>query len=353
MIIVRAQLARSVGLPTHCVVRSPLHVYPQDTGRQNLGRARGRRTRRRVCYLHDLSGPISLRELKARGLPLAHPELIYSMPDHLVSSKPGQQESGLAGHARYIPVLREESALQHFSFFDIDDDRQGIIHVVGPEQGITLPGLTAVCGDSHTSTHGGIGALAWGVGTSDLTHLLATGCLVDQKPKMMRITFEGSLPSGVTAKDMILSVIAQYGCKLGVGYAIEYAGQSVTDMSIESRLTLCNLSIELGARWGIVAPDDATLSYLQGRAFTPKNEDFDRAADYWRSLRSDDDASFDREIVVDISWTTWGSRPGNRLKGRLSIKSSSVPVPMAGWQTLKKRRPLFVASELPREWSPG
>jgi len=259
------------------------------------------------CYLHDLSGPISLRELKKRGLRLAHPELIYSMPDHLVSSKPGEQESGLAGHAKYIPVLREESAVQNFSFFDIDDDRQGIIHVVGPEQGITF----------HTSTHGGIGALAWGVGTSDLTHLLATGCLVDQKPKMMRITFEGSLPSGVTAKDMILSVIAQYGCKLGVGYAIEYAGQSVTEMSIESRLTLCNLSIELGARWGIVAPDDATFSYLQGRAFTPKEDDFDRAADYWRSLRSDDDASFDQEIVVDVSTLqsqiTWGTNPSHTI----------------------------------------
>jgi len=232
-------------------------------------------------FMHDLGGPMSLRELNARGLPIANPELTYAIPDHLVSSSPGKMDSGLAGHADYIPMLRAEEKKQGFHFFDIGDDRQGIIHVVGPEQGITLPGLTIVCGDSHTSTHGGIGALAWGIGTSDLTHLLATQCIVEQKPKSMRINFE------------------------------------VRDMSIESRLTVCNLAVELGGKRSLIAPDETTFEYLRGRPYAPSGEQFDQAVAHWRTLSSDEEAHFDREITVDVSdlhqQVSWGTNPSHTV----------------------------------------
>jgi len=268
-------------------------------------------------FMHDLGGPMSIRELNERGLPIANPELTYAMPDHLVSSLPGQMDSGLAGHADYIPVLRTEKKKQGFHFFDIGDDRQGIIHVVGPEQGITLPGLTIVCGDSHTSTHGGIGALAWGIGTSDLTHLLATQCIVEQKPKSMRIVFEGRLPDDTGAKDMILKLIADYGSKLGAGHVIEFAGPVIRDMTIESRLTVCNLAVELGTKRSLIAPDETTFDYLRGRAYAPSGEQFDQAVAHWRTLNSDEGAYFDREITVDVSdlhqQVSWGTNPSHTV----------------------------------------
>ncbi len=269
------------------------------------------------CFLHDLSGPISIRELQERGLVIANPELVYATPDHLISSKPNRQEVGLAAHAEYIPVLRHESKAQNFALFDVDDERQGIVHVIGPEQAITLPGLTVVCGDSHTSTHGGIGALAWGVGTSDQAHLLATKCIVERKPKTMRINFEGKLPPGIGAKDIILGLIAEKGSKLGVGYAIEFSGQIIRDMGIEARLTICNLSIELGARWGIIAPDEVTFDYLRGRPFAPKEEAFEQAVAHWRTLCTDKDARFDVDISFDVSnlqpQVSWGTNPAQTI----------------------------------------
>jgi len=268
-------------------------------------------------FMHDLGGPMSLRELNARDLPIANPELTYAIPDHLVSSSPGKMDSGLAGHADYIPMLRTEEKKQGFHFFDIGDDRQGIIHVVGPEQGITLPGLTIVCGDSHTSTHGGIGALAWGIGTSDLTHLLATQCIVERKPKSMRVIFEGSLPPDTGAKDLILKLIADYGAKLGAGYVVEFAGPVIRDMSIESRLTVCNLAVELGGKRSLIAPDDTTFEYLRGRPFAPSGEQFDQAVAHWRSLSTDEGAHFDREITVDVSdlhqQVSWGTNPSHTV----------------------------------------
>jgi len=268
-------------------------------------------------FMHDLVGPIAIRELNKRGLSIANPELTYAIPDHLVSSVPGKMESGLAGHADYIPVLRQEREVQGFNFFDIGDDRQGIIHVVGPEQAITLPGLTIVCGDSHTSTHGGLGALAWGIGNSDLTHLLATQCIVERKPKSMRICVEGNLPEGTGAKDLILKVIADYGSKLGVGHVIEFTGQVITDMSIEARLTTCNLAVELGTKRAIIAPDETTFAYLRGRRYAPKGEEFEAAVAHWRALGSDEGASFDREITVDVSdlhqQVSWGTNPSHTI----------------------------------------
>jgi len=268
-------------------------------------------------YIHDLSGPLSIRQMEERDLSIANPELTYAIPDHLVSSVPGKMESGLAAHADYIPVLRKESKAQAFNFFDIGDDRQGIIHVVGPEQGITLPGMTVVCGDSHTSTHGGIGALAWGIGTSDLTHLLATQCMVEQKPKSMRIIVEGQLPEDTGAKDLVLKLIADYSSNLGTGYVIEFAGSVIQAMNIESRLTVCNLAVELGTKRAIIAADDATFEYLRGRPYAPSGDEFDKAVEYWRALHTDEGAHFDREITVDISdmheQVSWGINPSHSI----------------------------------------
>ncbi len=268
-------------------------------------------------FIHDLSGPLSIRDLQSRGLSIANPELTYAIPDHLVSSVPGQMESGLAAHPDYIPVLRQEEKAQGFTLFDIGDARQGIIHVVGPEQAITLPGLTVVCGDSHTSTHGGIGALAWGIGTSDLTHLLATQCMIERKPKSMRINFEGELPIGTGAKDIILKLIADYGSKLGVGYVVELAGPVIRNMSIEARLTACNLVVELGTKRSLIAPDERTIEYLRGRPYAPVGEKFEQAAAHWRELYSDDEAVFDREITVDVSelnqQVSWGTNPSQTI----------------------------------------
>jgi len=268
-------------------------------------------------FIHDLSGPLSIRDLQSRGLSIANPELTYAIPDHLVSSVPGQMESGLAAHPDYIPVLRQEEKAQGFTLFDIGDARQGIIHVVGPEQAITLPGLTVVCGDSHTSTHGGIGALAWGIGTSDLTHLLATQCMIERKPKSMRINFEGKLPTGTGAKDIILKLIADYGSKLGVGYVVELAGPVIQNMSIEARLTACNLVVELGTKRSLIAPDEKTIEYLRGRPYAPVGEKFEQAAAHWRELYSDDEAVFDREITVDVSelnqQVSWGTNPSQTI----------------------------------------
>jgi len=276
-------------------------------------------------FIHDLVGPISLRELKKRGLPLANPELIYAIPDHLVSSLPGKMETGLAGHPNYIPVLRKESPVQGFNFFDIGDDRQGIIHVVGPEQGITLPGLTIACGDSHTSTHGGIGALAWGIGASDTTNLLATQCIIEQKPKSMRILVEGKLPARTGAKDLILKLISEFGSKLGTGYVVEFAGPVIRNMSIEARLTVCNLAVEMGTKRALIAPDELTFEYLRGRPYAPRGEHFEQAMSHWRTLHSDEGATFDREITIDASdlrqQISWGINPSHSISIHDNIPS--------------------------------
>src|SRR5438105_10094085 len=189
--------------------------------------------------------------------------------------------------------------------------REGIVHVIGPELGLTQPGMTIVCGDSHTSTHGALGALAFGIGTSEVEHVLATQTLPQRRPQTMRITFEGELPEGVTAKDVILAAIGQVGVAGGVGHVVEYTGDAICGFSMENRMTVCNMSIEWGARAGMIAPDDTTFAYLEGRPGAPK--DFDRAVDEWRALRTDDGAAFDREVVVDVSklvpQVTWGTNP--------------------------------------------
>jgi 3-isopropylmalate/(R)-2-methylmalate dehydratase large subunit len=263
--------------------------------------------------LHELSGHRGQLELSKRGLAMRNPELALGTLDHVVSTRPGRRGGDAPWADRMIQVFREESARAGFPVHDFGDDGQGIVHVVGPELGFTLPGVLLVCGDSHTCTHGALGALAWGIGTSELTHVLATQAIVQQKPRTLRVRFDGSLPRGVSAKDMILALIGRLGVSGGVGYAVEYAGESIRELDLEGRMTVCNLSIELGAKVGMVAPDEKTFDYVQGRRYAPQGELWDRALAHWRTLTSDPDARFDAEHAIDCAalapQVTWGTSP--------------------------------------------
>ncbi len=267
--------------------------------------------------LHDLSGPGSLAALERRGLPVRRPDLTFAMLDHGVSTEPGRDESTSPIGARLVPALRKRCRAQGVRLFDLDDAEQGIVHVVGPEQGLTLPGSTVLCGDSHTCTHGGLGALAWGIGSSEITHVLATQSVVEERPKRMRIWIDGRLADDVEAKDLILAMIGRFGAAAGSGAAVEYAGPAVRALSIEERMTLCNLSIEMGAKIGIVAPDDTAFEYVAGRTFAPGGEAFDAAVRAWSGLASDDAATFDREEQFDAGAVrpqiTWGTSPAHTL----------------------------------------
>ncbi|MES2532909.1 MAG: 3-isopropylmalate dehydratase large subunit [Pseudomonadota bacterium] len=267
--------------------------------------------------LHDLSGPPALAEVAARGLPLHDPGLVFSTPDHAVSSQPGRIATTFPLGGRLHAALKSRSAEMGVRMFDLGEPGQGIVHVMGPELGIVLPGLTLICGDSHTCTNGGLGAMAFGVGSSESTHALATQTLRQQKPRQMRIRCDGALHAGVTAKDLALHIIGRLGAAAGVGSAIEFAGPAIEAMEVEGRLTLCNLSVELGARFGMVAPDQRTIDYLRGRRFAPQGTAFDEAAAYWRTLPSDADAVFDREEVIDAAAVrptiTWGTSPEHAI----------------------------------------
>lgn len=259
----------------------------------------------------------AFNKLAERDLPVLHPECTIGIADHYV---PTTSRNLIAVQPKVRSVIQQliDNTRHHdVRLIGLDDPRQGIVHVVGPEQGITQPGLLMVCGDSHTSTHGALGALAFGIGASEVAHVLATQTLWQTKPKRMRITVKGKLSPGVTAKDIALAWIAKLGADGARGYAIEYAGEVVNDLSIEARLTLCNLSIEGGGRCGMVAPDEKAIEYVAGRPFAPKGKDLERAVDYWRTLRTDDDAEFDREISLDgeeiAPTVTWGVSPEEAL----------------------------------------
>src|SRR3954464_10027827 len=262
--------------------------------------------------LHDLGGSRGLLELKGRNLSVHNPELTFATPDHAISTARGRAGTSKVGQ-ELLAGLRTQTCAVGMEIFDIDQPGQGIVHVIGPELGLSLPGCLIVCGDSHTCTHGGLGALAFGIGSSELTHVLATQAIIQRRPKTMRVSFEGRLPFGVTPKDLILALIGQIGAAGGTGYAVEYAGSAIRDMPIEGRLTICNLSIELGAKMGFVAPDEKTYEYLRGRAYAPHGEMWQRAVAAWRRLPSDPDAVFDREVVIDVDaispQVTWGISP--------------------------------------------
>ncbi|NBO95354.1 MAG: 3-isopropylmalate dehydratase large subunit [Betaproteobacteria bacterium] len=263
--------------------------------------------------IHDLGGPGAFHELEKRGLTMASPELNFAVPDHVVSTAPGRKGSEHDWANRLIEGLRSGTAKRGIRLFDLGQPGQGIVHVIGPELGLSLPGTIIVCGDSHTATHGAVGALAWGIGASEMVHVMATQCLVQKKPKQMLVRFEGSLAKGVVAKDLILWLIGQLGASAGTGYAVEYRGDVVSAMGMEARMTLCNMSIEWGARIGIIAPDDTTFSYLEHKACSPKGAMWERALAYWQGLKSDEHAGFDRHEVLDLAalgpQITWGTSP--------------------------------------------
>ena len=258
-------------------------------------------------YCHEVTSPQAFDGLRARGLKCFRPEKIYCMPDHNTPTHDQDKPIADPVSKQQVDTLERnarEFGLTHYGMGTRDN---GIIHVVGPEKGLSLPGMTIVCGDSHTSTHGAMGAVAFGIGTSEVEMVMASQCILQQKPKSMRI-------KGVTAKDVALYLMAQLTTSGATGYFVEYAGDAITAMSMEGRLTLCNLSIEMGARGGFIAPDDVTFNYIKGREFAPKGEAWDKAVAYWRTLRSDDDAVFDKELTFNAEdiepRITYGTNPG-------------------------------------------
>ncbi|MDO1582768.1 3-isopropylmalate dehydratase large subunit [Rhizobium oryzicola] len=252
-------------------------------------------------------------KLKARGARIARPDLTFGIEDHYVPTRTRDLGAIDPAIAKMIRQLRDNTAAHGLRLFDLNDPAQGIVHVVGPEQGLTLPGLTIVCGDSHTATHGAFGAIAFGIGASEVAHVLMTQTLWQKKPKRMRIRVEGQLALGVFAKDMALSIIAAIGADGAAGHAIEYAGSAVRALSMEGRLTLCNLSIEAGGRCGMIAPDETTFAYIKDRPYAPVGDEFQRSVDNWMALAGDPDAVFDREVVLDAAEiapiVTWGISP--------------------------------------------
>ena len=265
-------------------------------------------------YCHEVTSPQAFDGMRQRGLKCFRPDKIYCMPDHNTPTHDQDKPVEDPISKKQLDTLDkncEEFGLTEFKMFSKDN---GIIHVVGPEKGLSLPGMTIVCGDSHTSTHGAMGAVAFGIGTSEVEMVMASQCILQQKPKSMRINVNGKLDKGVTAKDVALYLMSKLTTSGATGYFVEYAGQVVRDMSMEGRLTLCNLSIEMGARGGFVAPDETTFEYIKGREYAPKGADWDKAVEYWKTLKSGDDAVFDKELNFDGAdiepRITYGTNPG-------------------------------------------
>ncbi|MCB9596323.1 MAG: 3-isopropylmalate dehydratase large subunit [Sandaracinaceae bacterium] len=261
--------------------------------------------------VHEVTSPQAFAGLEARGLPVRRPERTLATMDHSTPTRPGGLKIVADAGRAQLEMLARRCAEHGIELFDLDSPNNGIVHVVAPEQGRTHPGMTVVCGDSHTSTHGAFGALAFGIGTSEVEHVLATQCLLQYRPDAFEVRFDGAARPGVTGKDLILALIAEIGIGGGTGHVLEYTGDAVRALSMEGRMTLCNMSIEAGARAGMVAPDDTTFEYLAGRPGAP--EDFDAATARWRALKTDDDAAFARRVTIDASAVapriTWGTTP--------------------------------------------
>lgn len=267
--------------------------------------------------VHEVTSPQAFEGLRMAGRKVRRPEATLAVADHNVPTE--GRAKGIADETSRIQVETLEANCKEFGvqYFPLLDARQGVVHIVGPEQGFTLPGTTIVCGDSHTSTHGAFGALAFGIGTSEVEHVLATQTLIQRRAKNMLVKVDGKLPAGVTAKDITLAVIGRIGTAGGTGYVIEYAGEAIRALSVEGRMTVCNMSIEAGARAGLIAPDEKTFAYVKGRPMAPKGEDFERAVVYWRTLVSDEGAKYDAIIELraeDIApQVTWGTSPEDVL----------------------------------------
>ncbi|MCC7076250.1 MAG: 3-isopropylmalate dehydratase large subunit [Acidimicrobiia bacterium] len=267
---------------------------------------------------HEVTSPQAFEALRLAKRQVRRPDLTVAVPDHNVPTRNRHLPASDPVSQKQIETLRHNARENGLLLFDIDDVRQGIVHVIGPEQGLTQPGMVIVCGDSHTSTHGAFGALAFGIGTSEVEHVLATQTLQQRRPKSMAVRVDGDLPPGVTPKDVILAIINTVGVDGGTGHAVEYGGRTVERMSVEGRMTVCNMTIEFGARAGLVAPDDETFAYLEGRPFAPDPEVWDEAVSLWRELRTDPDATFDKVVSIDAScmapYVTWGTTPAQSVR---------------------------------------
>ena len=265
-------------------------------------------------FIHEVTSPVAFLGLKSRGVGVLHPEKTFATADHNTPTLNQHLPIKDALSANQLKTLEENANEYGILHWGLGDKNNGIVHVVGPEHGITLPGSTIVCGDSHTSTHGAFGAIAFGIGTSEVEMVLATQCIMQPKPKKMRINVNGVLNKGVTSKDVALYIISKLTTSGATGYFVEYAGDVFENMTMESRMTVCNLSIEMGARGGMIAPDEKTYAYIKGRTFSPKGDDWDKAMTYWKTLRTDDDAIFDKEYDFQASdiepMITYGTNPG-------------------------------------------
>ena len=264
--------------------------------------------------VHEVTSPQAFEGLRLKGRRVLHPEATFAVPDHNIPTENQDQPISDPISALQVETLRQNCREFGITLFDLGDERSGIVHVMGPEQGLTLPGSTIVCGDSHTATHGAFGSLAFGIGTSEVEHVLATQTLQQKKPKTMLVEVEGVLPETVTPKDIILAIIGKIGTAGGSGYVIEYAGETIRSMTMEGRMTLCNMTIEAGARAGMVAPDEKTFEHLKNRPFAPRGDAFDLAVNSWKKLTSDPDAEFDLKVNLNandvLPQVTWGTNPG-------------------------------------------
>jgi len=279
-------------------------------------------------FVHEVSSAQAFRQLDTAKHSVAQPGQTFAVHDHIVSTEPGRDANTYAGGAELITFLERNCRTSGIRLFGLGDPRQGIVHVTAAENGLVLPGTTVVCGDSHTATLGAFGALAWGIGTTEVAHVLATQTLAQKRPKPMAVELSGALPDGTTPKDAILAIIGRFGIAAGVGHAVEYRGSAIRALGMEGRMTICNMSIEFGARFGSIAPDDTTFEYLANTAYAPKGERWDSALGYWQSLRCADELTFARTLALDVSTLvpqiTWGTTPGDviGIDGRVPDRSA-------------------------------
>jgi 3-isopropylmalate/(R)-2-methylmalate dehydratase large subunit len=277
-------------------------------------------------FIHEVTSPVAFLNLEKRGNTVLFPERTVATPDHNVPTI--DQDKTIKDKLSRMQVerLRQNCSRYNIELHDLGSDHHGIVHVIGPELGITQPGMTIVCGDSHTSTHGAFGAIAFGIGTSEVEMVFATQCIMQSKPKKMRITVDGELGKGITSKDIILYIISKISASGGTGYFLEYAGSAIRSLSMEARMTICNMSIEMGARGGLIAPDETTFNYLKGKEYCPKGEEWEKAVAYWKTLQTDEGALFDKEYHYDAAdiepMITYGTNPGMGVKVRENIPST-------------------------------
>ena len=279
-------------------------------------------------YIHEVTSPQAFAGLRKRGIGVFRPAQVTASPDHNIPTKNQHLPIAEPQSAQQVATLESNCAENGIKIFPIGSERNGIIHVIGPQTGLTQPGMTIVCGDSHTSTHGALGCIAFGIGTSEVEMALASQCILQSKPKSMRINVEGKLKPGVCSKDIILYIISKLGTGGGTGYFVEFAGEAIRSLSMEARMTICNMSIEMGARGGMIAPDQTTFDYLKGREFAPQGEEWEKAVERWSKLRSDENAVFDKEITFNAAdidpMITYGTNPGMGIAVNGEIPSSAT-----------------------------